>query len=183
MSVAALPARAVLHGAAEGVHGLAARAARQYRDGACVARHAPARGVARHTARARARHGRDGRDVLACAAAPRFHARHEGDLMTDDIHPRAQLTVRISAMPADTNVFGDIFGGWVLSRMDQAGGIAAIERANGRVVTIALDAMKFIRPVKVGDTLEVYTAVESIGRTAMVIHVEAWARRFQTQIH
>ena len=103
--------------------------------------------------------------------------------MTDDIHPRGQLTVRISAMPADTNANGDIFGGWVLSRMDQAGGIAGVERARGRVVTIALDAMKFIRPVRVGDTLEVYTAVESIGRTSMVIQVEAWARRFQTQIH
>jgi len=103
--------------------------------------------------------------------------------MTDDIHPRGQLTVRISAMPADTNANGDIFGGWVLSRMDQAGGIAGVERARGRVVTIALDAMKFIRPVRVGDTLEVYTAVEGIGRTSMVIQVEAWARRFQTQIH
>src|SRR3569832_2313928 len=147
-----------------------------------MTRHAPARGVARHPARARARHGRDGRDVLACAAAPRFHARHEGDLMTDDIHPRGQLTVRISAMPADTNANGDIFGGWVLSRMDQAGGIAGVERARGRVVTIALDAMKFIRPVRGGDTREVYTEVESVGRTSMKIHVEAWVRRFQTHL-
>jgi len=67
--------------------------------------------------------------------------------------------------------------------MDQAGGIAGVERARGRVVTIALDAMKFIRPVRVGDVLEVYTEVESIGRTSMKIHVEAWARRFQTHIH
>ena len=102
--------------------------------------------------------------------------------MTDDTTPRGQLTVRISAMPADTNANGDIFGGWVLSRMDQAGGIAGVERARGRVVTIALDAMKFIRPVRVGDTLEVYTAVESIGRTSMVIHVEAWARRFHSRL-
>ena len=103
--------------------------------------------------------------------------------MTDDNHPRGTLTVRISAMPADTNANGDIFGGWVLSRMDQAGGIAGVERAHGRVVTIALDAMKFIRPVRVGDVLEVYTAVESVGRTSMKIWVEAWARRFQTHIH
>lgn len=102
---------------------------------------------------------------------------------TENPEPRGGLTVRVSAMPADTNANGDIFGGWVLSRMDQAGGIAGVERARGRVVTIALDAMKFIRPVRVGDTLEVYTAVESIGRTSMVIHVEAWARRFQTLIH
>ena len=99
---------------------------------------------------------------------------------TSDGRPRGELTVRISAMPADTNANGDIFGGWVLSRMDQAGGIAAVERAQGRVVTIALDAMTFIRPVKVGDVLEVFTEVESIGRTSMKVHVEAWVRRFQT---
>ena len=75
--------------------------------------------------------------------------------------PRGELTVRISAMPADTNANGDIFGGWVLSRMDQAGGIAGVERARGRVVTIAVDAMTFIRPVRVGDVLEVFTEVES----------------------
>jgi acyl-CoA thioesterase YciA len=103
--------------------------------------------------------------------------------MTSDSAPRGQLTVRISAMPADTNANGDISGGWVMSRMDQAGGIAGVERAHGRVVTVALDAMQFIRPVWVGDTLEVYTEVESVGRTSMKIHVEAWARRFQTRTH
>jgi acyl-CoA thioesterase YciA len=94
--------------------------------------------------------------------------------------PRGELTVRISAMPADTNANGDIFGGWVLSRMDQAGGIRGVERAKGRVVTIAVEAMTFIRPVRVGDVLEVFTDVESIGRTSMKIHIEAWVKRFQT---
>jgi acyl-CoA thioesterase YciA len=94
--------------------------------------------------------------------------------------PRGELTVRISAMPADTNANGDIFGGWVLSRMDQAGGMAAVERAKGRAVTIAVEGMTFIRPVKVGDVLEVFTDVESIGRTSMKIHIEAWVKRFQT---
>ncbi len=97
--------------------------------------------------------------------------------------PRGNLTVRISAMPADTNANGDIFGGWVLSRMDQAGGIAGVERARGRVVTIALEGMTFIRPVRVGDVLEVYTEIGAIGRTSMKIHVEAWARRFMTHHH
>ncbi|MDP3317793.1 MAG: hotdog domain-containing protein, partial [Bosea sp. (in: a-proteobacteria)] len=64
-----------------------------------------------------------------------------------------------------------------------AGGIAGVDRAQGRVVTIAVDAMTFIRPVKVGDVLSVYTEVESVGRTSMKIHVEAWARRFRTMIH
>jgi acyl-CoA thioesterase YciA len=102
---------------------------------------------------------------------------------TENAEPRGALTVRVSAMPADTNANGDIFGGWVLSRMDQAGGIAAVERAQGRMVTIALDAMTFIRPVRVGDVLEVYTEVESIGRTSMKVHVEAWARRFRISVH
>jgi acyl-CoA thioesterase YciA len=99
--------------------------------------------------------------------------------VSDPEQPRGELTVRVLAMPGDTNPNGDIFGGWVLSQMDQAAGIAAGERAKGRVVTIAVDAMTFIRPVKVGDVLCVYTHVENVGRTSMKIHVEAWARRFR----
>src|SRR5208282_233851 len=94
--------------------------------------------------------------------------------------PKGALTVRIVAMPADTNANGDIFGGWVLSQMDMAGGVAAVEAARGRVVTVAIDAMHFIRPVRVGDVLCVYTAVAHVGRTSMKVHVEAWARRFRT---
>src|ERR1041385_4521247 len=86
-----------------------------------------------------------------------------------DTKPRGMLTVRISAMPPATNANGDIFGGCVLSRMDQAGGIAGVERARGRVVTVALDAMQFIRPVRVGDVLEVYTVVERVGRTSVKV--------------
>ncbi len=95
---------------------------------------------------------------------------------------RGELTVRTIAMPADTNANGDIFGGWVMARMDQAGGIAGVERAKGRVVTVKVDAMTFIRPVKVGDVLCVYTEIESIGRTSMKIHVEAFAQRFMTHV-
>ncbi len=93
-----------------------------------------------------------------------------------------ELTIRVVAMPADTNANGDIFGGWVLSRMDQAGGIAGVDRAQGRVVTVAIDAMTFVKPVHVGDVLCVYTRVQSVGRTSMKIHVEAWARRFRTDV-
>jgi acyl-CoA thioesterase YciA len=95
--------------------------------------------------------------------------------------PHGELTVRTMAMPADTNANGDIFGGWVMSQMDQAGGIAGVERAQGRVVTVAVDAMHFIRPVRVGDVLCVYTRVDRVGRTSMTIQVEAWARRFQSR--
>jgi acyl-CoA thioesterase YciA len=93
--------------------------------------------------------------------------------------PTGELTVRTIAMPADTNANGDIFGGWVMSQMDIAGGIAGVERAQGRVVTVAVDAMTFIRPVRIGDVLCVYTHVVSVGRTSMKIQVEAWARRFR----
>ncbi len=94
--------------------------------------------------------------------------------------PRGELAVRTIAMPADTNANGDIFGGWVMSQMDLAGGIAGVERAQGRVVTVKVDAMTFIAPMRVGDVLEIYSQVESIGRTSMKIHLEAWAQRFRT---
>ena len=99
---------------------------------------------------------------------------------SDEHAPRGELTVRLAAMPRDTNANGDIFGGWVISQMDQAGGIRAAETAQGRVVTIAIEAMTFIRPVRVGDVLSVYTALDHIGRTSLKIHIEAWAQRFRT---
>jgi len=97
-----------------------------------------------------------------------------------DAKPRGRLTVQLLAMPADTNANGDIFGGWVVSQMDIACGIAARDASQGRAVTVAIDAMTFIRPVRVGDVLCVYTALERIGRTSMAIHVEAWVQRFLT---
>jgi acyl-CoA thioesterase YciA len=80
-------------------------------------------------------------------------------------------------MPGDANPSGDIFGGWVLSQMDIAAGIAAGTRAKGRVATVAIDAMKFLRPVRVGDVLCVYTTLERVGRTSLAIRLEAWALR------
>jgi acyl-CoA thioesterase YciA len=127
-------------------------------------------------------HGAQGRDLWH---AVRRRALGEIDVSEKDEaqdEPRGELTVRTIAMPADTNANGDIFGGWVMSRMDQAGGIAGVDRTRGRVVTVAVEAMSFIRPVKVGDVLCVYTEVESVGRTSMRIHIEAWARRFQMNV-
>lgn len=91
--------------------------------------------------------------------------------------PKGDLTLRTLAMPADVNVNGDIFGGWVLAQMDIASGIVAGQRAQGRVATIAVDAMKFIRPVKVGDVLCIYTRLLKVGRTSMAVGLEAWALR------
>ncbi|WP_243214569.1 MULTISPECIES: acyl-CoA thioesterase [Methylobacterium] len=102
--------------------------------------------------------------------------------MDEARRPSGELTVRTIAMPADTNANGDIFGGWVMSQMDQAGGIAAVERSQGRAVTVAVNAMTFIRPVRVGDVLCVYTRIDRVGRSSMKIEVEAWARRFRTQL-
>ena len=92
-------------------------------------------------------------------------------------NPQGELTTRTMAMPADSNPAGDIFGGWVLSQMDIAAGISASERAQCRTVTVALDGMHFIRPVKIGDILCVYTEIERVGNTSIDIHVEAWVQR------
>jgi acyl-CoA thioesterase YciA len=97
--------------------------------------------------------------------------------MTDQPEPLGALTIRTLAMPADTNPAGDIFGGWVMSQMDIAGAIAAVEVARGRVVTVAVEAMTFIAPVKVGDILCVYTRITRVGITSITVAVEAWARR------
>ena len=84
--------------------------------------------------------------------------------------------IRVVAMPADANAYGDIFGGWLLSLMDNGAGLTAARRAKGRAVTVAIDAMVFHAPVKVGDEVSVYTEVEKVGRTSVTIAVEAWRR-------
>lgn len=95
----------------------------------------------------------------------------------DQRAPRGQLATRTLAMPADANPQGDIFGGWVVSQMDVAGGITAIQRCGGRAVTVSIDGMSFHLPVHIGDVLAVYADITAIGRSSMTIHVEAWAER------
>ncbi len=97
--------------------------------------------------------------------------------MSDTEEPVGDLALRTLAMPADVNVSGDIFGGWVLSQMDIAAGMIAGQRAQGRVATVAIDAMKFIRPVHVGDVLCVYARIERSGTTSMAVGLEAWVLR------
>jgi acyl-CoA thioesterase YciA len=80
-------------------------------------------------------------------------------------------------MPSDTNPDGDIFGGWLMSQMDIAGGVLAGGIAKGRVVTISVDGMTFLRPVYVGDVVCVYGDVERLGNTSMVLSLEAWVLR------
>lgn len=89
--------------------------------------------------------------------------------------PRGQLCLQTIAMPKDANPNGDIFGGWLVAQMDLAAGVAARKRAQGRTATVAIDAMVFLRSVKVGDIVGFYTHMESAGRSSMKIRVEVWA--------
>jgi acyl-CoA thioesterase YciA len=95
--------------------------------------------------------------------------------------PQGELVIRTIAMPADTNPSGDIFGGWIMSQMDLGSGILASKTARSRVVTVAVDGMSFLQPVRVGDTIACYARVESIGRSSMKIPVEVWAQRYRRQ--
>jgi acyl-CoA thioesterase YciA len=91
--------------------------------------------------------------------------------------PRGELSLRTLAMPADTNQNGDIFGGWLLSQMDIAGGIYVGKSFRLRSVTVAIEAMTFRKPVYVGDVVSVYTDTERVGRTSVTVRVEAWVTR------
>jgi acyl-CoA thioesterase YciA len=93
-----------------------------------------------------------------------------------DQRPDEQPAIRVTAMPADANFNGDIFGGWIMSWMDLAAGNTASRRSQGRAVTAAIDAVSFHHPVHIGDELSVYAKVISVGRTSMKIAVEAWQR-------
>lgn len=89
--------------------------------------------------------------------------------------PSGELALQTIAMPKDTNSNGDIFGGWLLSQMDLAGGIAAAKVARGRVATVAIDRMSFMVPVQVGAVVSCYTDVLSIGRSSIHVQVEVWS--------
>ncbi len=91
--------------------------------------------------------------------------------------PQSEPALRAIAMPADANPHGDIFGGWLLSQMDLAGGTVATRRAKGRVVTVAITAMTFHRPVFVGDEVSCYAEIVKVGRTSIAVKIESWARR------
>jgi len=98
-------------------------------------------------------------------------------MQADPSQPRGELSLRTVAMPADTNPSGDIFGGWIMSLMDLAAGVAAGTHAKGRVVTAAVSNLSFIRPVHVGDVVCVYTEINRLGRTSITLGVETWVLR------
>ncbi len=86
------------------------------------------------------------------------------------------LVIRTIAMPADTNPAGDIFGGWLMSQMDLAAGNMAARASQGRGATVAVEAMQFLRPVKVGDEVTIYASLRNVGRTSIRVHVDVWSR-------
>ena len=97
--------------------------------------------------------------------------------------PATSPLIRVIAMPADANPNGDIFGGWLLSQMDLAGGNLAAQRAQGRCATVAVDGMVFHQPVFVGDEVSCYGELVRTGRSSMTIRIEAWRRNFHSNFH
>ena len=90
--------------------------------------------------------------------------------------PQGELLLRTMPMPADTSFNGDIFGGWIMSQMDIAGSIMAKETTRTRTATVAVESMKFIKPVRVGDVVCCYGRVMRIGTTSVTIMLEVWVR-------
>lgn len=97
--------------------------------------------------------------------------------MTTNDAPQGELVLRTLAMPADTNANGDIFGGWLMSQMDMGGAILAKEIAHGRVVTVRVDGMTFLRPVAVGDVVCCYARCVKRGNTSVSINIEVWVKK------
>lgn len=100
-----------------------------------------------------------------------------GAISSQNEKPQGELAIRQVAMPANLNAGGNVFGGWLLSQMDLAGGITANDHAQGRVATVAITAMEFHLPVFAGDVLCCYADVTKMGRTSLTIHVQAWVHR------
>ena len=91
--------------------------------------------------------------------------------------PKDDPIIRTVPMPADANANGDIFGGWVMSQMDIAGGVVASDLAKERVVTVAVDAMRFLKPIAIGDLVSLYAVVKKTGTTSITVQIQTWSRR------
>jgi acyl-CoA thioesterase YciA len=90
--------------------------------------------------------------------------------------PDRDPVIRVCAVIADANVYGDIFGGWLIGQMDQGAGLISARRTKGRAVTVAMDRMQFLSPVGVGDEVSIYGEIVRLGRTSLEIRMEAWRR-------
>jgi acyl-CoA thioesterase YciA len=94
--------------------------------------------------------------------------------INEPAEPVGTLTLQTIAMPKDVNPNGDIFGGWLLSQMDMAGGVLAKRYSDGRIATVAIGQMAFLRPVPVGSLVSCFTNLLEVGRTSMRINIEVW---------
>lgn len=90
--------------------------------------------------------------------------------------------LRVMPMPADANVHGDVFGGWIMAQVDIAGSLPAVRRANGRIATVAVNSFVFKQPVFVGDLLSLYADIVNVGRTSITVNVEVYAERNRLQV-
>ena len=95
--------------------------------------------------------------------------------------PRPGAALQTIAMPADTNANGDIFGGWLMAQMDLGASVLARGRSKGRVATVAVEAMTFLKPVRVGDVVSLWCEIEREGTTSMRINVEVWVTRLPSE--
>lgn len=96
--------------------------------------------------------------------------------------PEGKMPVlRVMPMPTDANVYGDVFGGWIMAQVDIAGSLPALRRANGRVATIAVNSFLFKHPVFVGDLLSFYADIVKVGKTSITVCVEVFAERNRLQ--
>ncbi|KHT29516.1 acyl-CoA thioester hydrolase YciA [Pectobacterium carotovorum] len=102
-------------------------------------------------------------------------------MSTQNVLPQGELVLRTLAMPADTNANGDIFGGWLMSQMDIGGAILAKEIAEGRVVTVRVDGMSFLKPVAVGDVVCCYARCLRTGRSSINVNVEVWVKKVSSE--
>ncbi|HVY04799.1 MAG TPA: acyl-CoA thioesterase [Burkholderiales bacterium] len=103
--------------------------------------------------------------------------RHAQAVQSKGLPAGREPTLRVVPMPSDANYTGDIFGGWIMSQVDIAGSIPAIELAKGRVATVAVNSFVFKQPVMIGDLVSFYASIVRVGRTSITVDVEVYARR------
>lgn len=95
----------------------------------------------------------------------------------DTLPKDREPVIRIIPMPQDTNPNGDIFGGWIMSQVDLAGSIVAVQRIRGRMATVAVNSFVFKKPVFVGDLVSVYGTISRVGNTSLTVSLEVYAER------
>ncbi|XBC42015.1 MAG: acyl-CoA thioester hydrolase YciA [Buchnera aphidicola (Kaburagia rhusicola rhusicola)] len=95
--------------------------------------------------------------------------------------PTGKIVLRTLAMPANTNANGDIFGGWIMSQMDIGGAILAKEIAGGRVVTVSVNGMTFLRSVSVGDVVSCYAHCIKVGNSSITVKIEVWIKKVTSE--